>query len=163
MAQAAHIPAGQTVVVRLDAAAVARLMGSPSGDGYKFLSVVAERVKVKYRAGVGVSKGPLHGTQLVRGKEKHLRDSIVKRPVKDSRGAAWLVGAVSPIAELHEKGTRPHVIVPRTAKALRFAVAGGSAIFSPLGGFLVFTKRVNHPGTRPNPALARALEEVRRI
>jgi hypothetical protein len=47
-------------------------------------------------------------------------------------------------------GTRPHIIRARKKKALRFTV-GGQVIYRPL---------VHHPGTRPQPFLARALVEV---
>jgi hypothetical protein len=47
-------------------------------------------------------------------------------------------------------GTRPHVIKPVTAKALRFKV----------GGRTVFARLVHHPGTRARPFLDRALQEV---
>lgn len=47
-------------------------------------------------------------------------------------------------------GTRPHVIRPKRAKVLRFTV----------GGQVVYAKVVNHPGTKPNPFLDRALREV---
>ena len=40
-----------------------------------------------------------------------------------------------------ESGTRPHVIVPRKKRALRFKASGG----------VVFAKRVNHPGTKAQP------------
>lgn len=127
-------------------------MRGPQGPVVRHLSVVAERVKVRARQLVGVSKGPGFGTQMVRGKEAHLRDTIIVRPVlNDSRGPAFLIGSDHPIAELHAKGTRPHVILPRNARALRFTVAGGD---------VVFAKRVNHPGTRANPYLEQALEEV---
>lgn len=49
-------------------------------------------------------------------------------------------------------GTRPHVIRPRNAQVLRFRV----------GGRIVFARKVDHPGTKPNPFLDRALEEVAR-
>jgi hypothetical protein len=47
-------------------------------------------------------------------------------------------------------GTRPHQIRPKTKKALKFRV----------GGRTVFAAVVNHPGTRPNPFLDRALREI---
>lgn len=47
-------------------------------------------------------------------------------------------------------GTRPHVIRPRNAQALRFRV----------GGRVVFARVVHHPGTRARPFLDRALREV---
>ena len=48
-------------------------------------------------------------------------------------------------------GTRPHIIRPRRAKALRFDV----------GGRVVFAAVVHRPGTKPNPFLQRALREGR--
>lgn len=47
-------------------------------------------------------------------------------------------------------GTRPHVIRPKNAKALRFRV----------GGRIVYARVVNHPGTKPRPFLDRALRDV---
>jgi hypothetical protein len=52
-------------------------------------------------------------------------------------------------AAVHD-GTRPHVIVPRNRKVLRFKV----------GGKIVYARRVNHPGTRPRPFLRQALADV---
>lgn len=48
------------------------------------------------------------------------------------------------------RGTRPHIIRPRQAKALRFVV----------NGRVVYAAKVNHPGTRPRPYLTRPLREV---
>lgn len=52
-----------------------------------------------------------------------------------------------------EFGTRPHVIVPRNKKVLRFPAAGSSKTLSGRlrGGSYAFAKKVNHPGTRPQP------------
>lgn len=47
-------------------------------------------------------------------------------------------------------GTRPHVIVPRRGRSLRFQV----------GGRTVYARRVRHPGTPARPYLATALVEV---
>jgi len=55
-----------------------------------------------------------------------------------------------------EFGTRPHVIVPRNRKALRFAAsaAGRRLTGSPrVGAAVVFAKRVMHPGTKAQPFL----------
>lgn len=49
-------------------------------------------------------------------------------------------------------GTPPHVIRPRRKKALRF-VAGGRVVFS---------KRVNHPGTAANNFILRSLPAANR-
>lgn len=47
------------------------------------------------------------------------------------------------------QGTRPHVITAKRARALRFVVAGR----------VVYARRVQHPGTRPNPFLITHLAE----
>ena len=68
------------------------------------------------------------------------------------RGSA-VVGQVeytaSYAAAVHN-GTRPHVIVPRRGRYLRFQV----------GGRTVYARRVRHPGTPARPYLATALVEV---
>jgi hypothetical protein len=51
-----------------------------------------------------------------------------------------------------QKGTRPHLIVPRRAKVLHF--------YWDKVGREVFLPRVNHPGTRANPFLTIAAERV---
>lgn len=48
------------------------------------------------------------------------------------------------------KGTRPHVIRPRTRQVLKFTVKGHT----------VFAKIVHHPGTRKNDFLTKALRSV---
>jgi hypothetical protein len=48
------------------------------------------------------------------------------------------------------KGTRPHVIRPVRAQALRFTV----------GGRVVYARIVHHPGTRPNDFLIIALRSA---
>lgn len=50
------------------------------------------------------------------------------------------------IAIFLAEGTRPHIIVPRRKKALRWVS----------GGKFVFAKKVHHPGTKPDPFLAEA-------
>ena len=51
-----------------------------------------------------------------------------------------------------EYGTKPHVIQPKTAKALHFQSDGED----------VFTKKVNHPGTKPNPVMRNAAHKVQK-
>jgi hypothetical protein len=53
-------------------------------------------------------------------------------------------------AEAVHNGTRPHIIRPTRAKALRFTI----------GGRVVYAKVVHHPGTKGKPFLDRALREV---
>jgi hypothetical protein len=51
-------------------------------------------------------------------------------------------------------GTRPHVIKPKNKKFLRFVVEGDK---------VVFTKLVNHPGTKANDFRQTALRNVNRM
>jgi hypothetical protein len=53
-------------------------------------------------------------------------------------------------AKFVHDGTRPHVIRPRQAQALRFLV----------GGRVVYAKVVHHPGTRARPFLDQAAREI---
>lgn len=67
-----------------------------------------------------------------------LRDSIKARGTL--RGPVLTVVVESPLvqAATTNSGARPHVIVPRRRKALRFTV----------GGRVVFARLVHHPGNR---------------
>lgn len=64
--------------------------------------------------------------------------------------ARWTIGSDVEYAPYVNDGTAPHIIRPKNAQALRFRV----------GGRIVYAKVVNHPGTRANPFLDRALQEV---
>lgn len=64
----------------------------------------------------------------------------------------WTVGSDVEYAPMVNDGTRPHIIRPKRAKALRFKV----------GGKVVFARIVHHPGTRARPFLDRALADVAR-
>jgi hypothetical protein len=59
--------------------------------------------------------------------------------VPDSNGGRVRTTNTARQAKILEKGSQPHVIRPRVAQVLRFEVAG----------VIVFTRRVQHPGTRP--------------
>lgn len=73
-----------------------------------------------------------------------IREGDVKTTGPYSAGGS--VSANTHYALYVHEGTRPHVIRPRRAKALRFVV----------GGRVVFAQRVNHPGTRARPFLRNA-------
>lgn len=79
-----------------------------------------------------------------------LRNSI--RPAPATIVGNKIVGGVEAHAEygifVHQ-GTKPHMIYPRKAKALRFTI----------GGRTVYAKSVRHPGTRPQPFLLTALNK----
>ena len=56
-------------------------------------------------------------------------------------------------AAAHHEGAQPHVILPRPSNPI------GRLVFR-VNGKLVFAKKVNHPGNRPNPYLSRWLREA---
>lgn len=130
-----------------DNAELARLEGSP--DGPIVRDLVRRGTRVQEAAQRQIRLGHV-GTG-----RSNLRYTIVKRLVRDGgpvaragAGAAsglpvMLVGSEAPHALLHHEGSRPHEIVPRRKKALAFYADSGRGPF-------VITRRVWHPGTRPN-------------
>lgn len=139
----------KNVDVRMDGQAVARMLNSKNGPAMRHTAEVAERVKDGARRQVGVSDPAQRSTS--RGQAQHLRDAIVKRFVSDSKGNAVHVGSDLAHARVHHEGSKPHVIRPVSAQFLRFKASDGR---------VVFTKRVNHPGTRPNRYL---VDQARRL
>jgi len=63
------------------------------------------------------------------------------------RGAE--ISAEAPYAGFVEFGTRPHMIFPRRATALRFEKDGR----------VIFAKYVRHPGTKPHPYFRKGIEK----
>ncbi|MEU9576318.1 hypothetical protein [Streptomyces chilikensis] len=72
---------------------------------------------------------------------------IETRVDDSSRGATGIIACTHHASVYVVFGTRPHQIVPRRRRALRFPMAGGD----------VFARRVNHPGNRANNFLGEAL------
>lgn len=111
-----------------------------------------------------------------------LRDAAPLGETGDTRRGIEAVGGGSPArpaatvrargkgGEYVEEGTRPHVIVPRNASALRF-VGGSGRVSQPApnqriatrSGGVVFAKRVNHPGTPPRPWFRPVVEQYARF
>lgn len=79
-----------------------------------------------------------------------LRGSIKIKRKLTSRGLGYSVYTNVEYAPMVETGTRPHVIRPKGKKALKFR----------MGGQTVIVAKVNHPGTRPQPFLSRAVREI---
>lgn len=82
--------------------------------------------------------------------------SFSSRSSQTGRGPRVTVRNDAPYALILERGSRPHLIVPRRpGYPLRFSIAGRQ----------VFAMRVRHPGTRPyyimDTALRRALARYR--
>lgn len=80
-----------------------------------------------------------------------LKKSIHMNHFRDGLGQYLWIGSEDPIAWAHHEGTRPHVIRPVNHQLLRFSS----------GGRIIYTRKVNHPGTKPNRYLADNLILVR--
>lgn len=69
-----------------------------------------------------------------------------------------IVQATAGYAAYVELGTRPHVIRPKRKKALAWSAGGTRLSGRPTraarrGGAMAFARKVNHPGTKPQPYL----------
>ncbi len=62
----------------------------------------------------------------------------------------YTIGSDVEYAPYVNDGTRPHIIRPKRAQALRFVI----------GGRVVFARVVHHPGTKARPFLDDALRQV---
>ena len=84
----------------------------------------------------------------------YLRSMILPNPVVVRSAFEVESGVTSnaPYSIFVEQGTRPHVIRAVNARALSF--------YWPRVGRRVFFASVNHPGTRPNPFMQDAVNEV---
>lgn len=65
-------------------------------------------------------------------------------------GLVGTVTASDSKAMMHHEGTKPHIILPKHAKTLRFYSHGR----------IVYSKIVHHPGTKPNRFLTDNLKKV---
>ncbi|MFF5655197.1 hypothetical protein [[Kitasatospora] papulosa] len=74
-------------------------------------------------------------------------DYVSWKVTEGPRGLQGVVVCDHPAVKFVLDGTRPHIIRPRRASALRFET----------GGRVVFARMVRHPGTRANNFMARAL------
>jgi len=121
--------------VVIDNRALAELLRSPNGPGARFLIERAEVVKTEAKRLVGVKTGTL-------------RSRITKRFRGLVNGNLQVdVVADTPYAIYHHEGTKRHTI--RGNPVLSF--------YWPKKGRRVYVRRVRHPGTKPNPFLARAV------
>lgn len=79
-----------------------------------------------------------------------LRDSFSVQRLRTGGGITARFVSSVPYADYVEKGTRPHKIEPKHAGALHWEASGES----------VFARSVNHPGTKANPFVERAVKSM---
>lgn len=79
-----------------------------------------------------------------------LRKSINYKLSTKGSNLVVTVGSGNKVALWHHQGTKPHTILPKSAKTLRFNSRGK----------IVYAKVVHHPGTRPNKYLTDNLRKI---
>ena len=96
------------------------------------------RVNAKQTFGQGVALGVAHARATTKFKDQTgaLRKSIDRVPHGEW---GWKLRATAPHAVFVEKGTKPHRIEARNARALRYVQHGQ----------IRFSRSVQHPGTKP--------------
>ena len=94
----------------------------------RFLRLIGESTVILLRQATPVDSGELSQSWRIVGQGKDWVEV-----------GTSLIGLVEDL----EKGTAPHLILPKNSDVLRFEI----------GGQEVFATQVHHPGTRPNPFL----------
>lgn len=113
-------------------------LNAPDGEVGKYLAARGRAMVIAAKRQVGVDTG-------------ELRESIHMIHERVGRTQQLWIGSTVGHALEHHEGTRPHVITPNTQPMLRFSS----------GGRVIYTRRVLHPGTRPNHYLSDQLVLVR--
>lgn len=144
--------------VVLDPVKLAELLRGSNGPVFRKLIEDGHRVRLQAIIEAPQSaNGPAVPNQFRRGKARQpgdLKRSIVMRTATYNGEPAVYVGTQDPVGVFVHEGTQAHRIVPRNASRLVF--------FWPRAGKVVHLKAVNHPGSRPNRFLIRALAVIGR-
>jgi len=122
------------VSVQIDRSRLERLLRLPGGLVERNIQRRMRRVEARAR-------------QLAPGT---MSSQITSRITREQNEVTGYVISNHPATIYVISGTRPHIIRPVRAQALRFTV----------GGRVVFAKIVYHPGTRANNFLLEALREA---
>jgi hypothetical protein len=122
------------VSVQIDRSRLERLLRLPGGLVERNIQRRMRRVEARAR-------------QLAPGT---MSSQITSRITRERNEVTGYVISNHPATIYVVSGTRPHIIRPVRAQALRFTV----------GGRVVFAKIVYHPGTRANNFLLEALREA---
>lgn len=94
-----------------------------------------------------------YGTQRIMQETSPVRTGRLRQSIRVEKigPLEYFIGPTVEYAIYVKKGTRPHEIRPRRARALRFVI----------NGKVVFAKKVEHPGTKPNPFVKRTAEIIK--
>jgi hypothetical protein len=131
---------------KLDTGAVTKLLHGRTGD--------VGRVMAGF-AGIATEEVRKVSDERIKHRTGRYRRSIRSQVAAGNRVE---VHASAPYSIFLERGTRPHIIVPRRP--------GGVLVFK-VGGKTIFTRLVHHPGTRPynilRDGVARAGRKLNRL
>lgn len=108
---------------------------TPSGPLWRHMESAGRQATRAAKLQVGVKTGAL-------------KRSITMSHYAAGYGQAVKIEAKQKYAYMHHEGTRPHIITPNRAKALRFTS----------GRRVIYSHMVSHPGTRPNRYLSNQLK-----
>lgn len=126
--------------VRINPAGVRQLTTQRNGPVQLHMANIGRQIEGEARRRVGVKSGALKrtiGSRLT--------------PTADGFRVEIFAGSPDvPYADFHHDGTKPHVILPKRGRFLVFEK----------GGKTIFARKVNHPGTKPNPFLVEAARAV---
>lgn len=119
------------VKVVINTPALNNMLKGPQGEVAKYLRKRGRLMMALAKQQVGKDTGLL-------------KSSIHMRVNRDSVGLVMEIGSDLGYAHAHHEGTKPHVITPKEAGILRFSS----------GSRIIYSRHVNHPGTRPNRYLS---------
>jgi hypothetical protein len=108
------------------------LLKQPGGTLGRYLAKKGRKVVIAAKAQAGVKTGQLKASIKILTHDRALY------------GQKMTIGSKVNHAYIHHQGTRPHVIMAKPGKHLRFTSRGR----------VVYARRVMHPGTKPNKYLA---------
>lgn len=108
---------------------------TPAGPLWRRMDAVGRQATKAAKRQAGVKTGAL-------------RRSITMHHYAAGYGQAVRIESKLKYAYMHHEGTRPHIITPNRAKALRFTS----------GRRVIYTHMVSHPGTRPNRFLSNQIK-----
>jgi hypothetical protein len=113
-------------------------LNDPYGPVGRYMFARGRAIVAAAKAQVGVQTG-------------RLKNSIHMRQSRAPFGQTMTIGSPLSYAYAHHEGTKPHIITPDRAQALRFTS----------GSRIVYSRLVRHPGTKPNKFLADNLYLIR--
>lgn len=113
------------------------MLNSTTGEVGRYMAIVGNRILDGARRLVGV-------------RTDALRKSLYMRHERTARGQIVTVGSPLDYAYVHHEGSRPHQIIARGGRVLRFNQ----------GGRVVYARQVSHPGFRGRKYLTIPLQRA---